>query len=214
MFKKTILCMLLSVMLFTASLVAADSPADPFTLYMQIIAGYTAVLTGEAEVPEDDTFNFSLYMSTQYSEADPLECIGYTFLDLDGDGIPEMILGETDVLEENGFLFDIWTIREGHAVQLVQGWDRNRLYLAIGENGYALYQEGADSAFVSLYDYGAIRDGQVVWDQQLISNSEAETVWTLNEKTVDESKALELIKDWNSQVFTPSLIPISSLGVQ
>lgn len=213
MLRKAIGILLLAMFLIPAAVLAEDA-ADPFTQYMQIIGNYAAVLTGEKELPEDDSFNFSLYMCTQYSEADPLECIGYTFLDLDSDGIPELILGETDVLEENGFLFDIWTIRDGKASLLLQGWERNRLYLAIDENGYALYQEGADSAFVSIYDYGAIRDGQVVWDSILISDSEASTVWTLNDKAVDESKALELIKSWNSQVLIPSLIPFSSLGVQ
>jgi len=76
---------------------------------------------------------------------------GFAFLDLNSDGVDELLIGwvtsEYWNMDE-GYVFAIYTIVDGTATLAVEGAERCR-YI-VGKDGY-LYQNGSDSAWESNY---------------------------------------------------------------
>lgn len=76
---------------------------------------------------------------------------GFAFLDLNSDGVDELLIGwvtsECWSMDE-GYVFAIYTIVDGSATLAVEGAERCR-YI-VGTDGY-LYQNGSDSAWESNY---------------------------------------------------------------
>lgn len=76
-----------------------------------------------------------------------LRCgIGCARMDLNGDGVEELVLGWLDAELWNmdeGYVFAIYTLVDGQPVLAVEGWERNRY--VVGEDGY-LYNAGSSGA--------------------------------------------------------------------
>ncbi|MBO6208692.1 MAG: hypothetical protein J6O73_17430 [Lachnospiraceae bacterium] len=87
------------------------------------------------------------------------ELVGYAITDLSGDGVPELILASEAITEwDLGMnIHNIYTIKDGECVLVVQGWGRNRQYLLkSGE----LYNEGSSGASESSHGmYRLSKDG-------------------------------------------------------
>ncbi|MFT3985492.1 MAG: hypothetical protein QM697_16435 [Lachnospiraceae bacterium] len=76
---------------------------------------------------------------------------GFAFLDLNEDGIDELVIGwiGNEFWNMNdGYVFAIYTIVDGKVVLAVEGWDRNRY--VIGTDGY-LYCNGSSGAAETTY---------------------------------------------------------------
>ncbi|MBQ7775549.1 MAG: hypothetical protein IJ379_06480 [Lachnospiraceae bacterium] len=76
---------------------------------------------------------------------------GFAFLDLNDDGVEELLLGWVGNEFWNmdkGYVFAVYTLIDGEAVLAIEGWERC-LYV-IGEDGY-LYQNGSSSAWEGTY---------------------------------------------------------------
>lgn len=76
---------------------------------------------------------------------------GFAFLDLNDDGVEELLLGWADNEFWNmdeGYVFAVYTIVEGDVVLALEGWERC-LYV-IGEDGY-LYKFGSSSVWEGNY---------------------------------------------------------------
>mgnify|MGYP001067655486 FL=1 len=74
---------------------------------------------------------------------------GWLLRDLDGDGIPELLLG-ANWDEGHTVIFNIYRSGGTRAVRVVNGWNRNRWYLCTDGS---LANEGSSSAFESSYSY-------------------------------------------------------------
>ena len=72
---------------------------------------------------------------------------GWLLRDLDGDGIPELLLG-ANWDEGHTVIFNIYRSGGTRAVRVVNGWNRNRWYLCTDGS---LANEGSSSAFESTY---------------------------------------------------------------
>lgn len=73
---------------------------------------------------------------------------GYEVLDLDGNGVPELIFGDLGYC----MIYDVWTIEDDKLVHLLHGWDRNAYYMT---DEYRLFNEwsgGWDSYGADLYE--------------------------------------------------------------
>ena len=182
--------------------------------YRRILDLYLAGLAGDEDVLEGNEFNFSAYICCQTSELDPFESVGYTLLDLDADGIRELVIA--DATEEQlleGIVFDVWTLRDGEPVPVIQGWERNRLYLTApdAEGRWGYYQEGSSSAFESSWSIGTFADGAAVLLHALEYNEEAASVWTLDGEPADEQTVNEALTTWPADAVQTELTPFSSL---
>lgn len=75
---------------------------------------------------------------------------GYLLMDLDGNGVDELLFGENHDDDWNGIVYNIYTISGGSLVRVADGWERNRYYLC--ENG-CIANEGSGGASESTYCY-------------------------------------------------------------
>ena len=82
---------------------------------------------------------------------------GWLLRDLDGDGIPELLLG-ANWDEGHAVIFNIYRSGGTRAVHVVNGWNRNRWYLCTDGS---LANEGSSSAFESSYSYYCYTSGEL-----------------------------------------------------
>ena len=72
-------------------------------------------------------------LAAYYYEGNPLDNIGFTFMDLDADGIQEFIIGAILNADRDPLVFEIWTLRDNAPVMLAQSGSHNRYYLQYAE---------------------------------------------------------------------------------
>ena len=82
---------------------------------------------------------------------------GWLLRDLDGDGIPELLLG-ANWDEGHAVIFNVYRYGGTRAVRVVNGWNRNRWYLCTDGS---LANEGSSSAFESNYSYYRYTSGEL-----------------------------------------------------
>lgn len=111
--------------------------------------------------------------------------VGYALEDLDGNGIPElMVAGIDPVYGEDPVLFEVYSLENGEPVQLLISWPRSRNYLLPDGR---IYNEGssgaASSGFVLLKVNGAALEFLEGWWS---SNSTDDSGVTMYHTTSDE----------------------------
>ena len=137
--KRKALCTGVMLGLCLCMLSMAEA-TDGEALYAPILEAYTEGLLGNEALWEDDTLNFSVRQATYYTGLDPLETVGFLCRDLDGDGQEELLIGESGMMSAEGYLFDVWTLRDGVPCLALRGWERNRMYLMQTESGSGFYK--------------------------------------------------------------------------
>lgn len=72
-------------------------------------------------------------MASYYYEGNALDNIGFTFMDLNEDNIPELIIGAISNSEKNPMVFEIWTLKDGEPLMLAQSGSHNRYFTQYAE---------------------------------------------------------------------------------
>ena len=142
-----------------------------------------------------------------YYEGNPLNNVGFGFVDLDNDGHWELIIGAIQDAEDYPAVFEIWTLADDKPVMLAQASARNQYALQFVEEDNAWYvaNEGSNSAFISGSYYMMLIDGKLEVMQGIIFDSEAdaENPWfmtydmdwdTSNDDPVDEDTANAILE--------------------
>ena len=93
----------------------------------QIARYYTAISQQWDEMTYLDHEMSSL--AAYYYEGNPLDNFGFTFMDLDADGIQELIIGAILNADRDPLVFEIWTLHDNAPVMLAQSGSHNRYYL-------------------------------------------------------------------------------------
>jgi hypothetical protein len=102
-------------------------------------------------------------LGAAYLQGDPLENVGFGFVDLDNDGRLELIIGAILNAEKDPSVFEIWTLVDGEPVMLAQGGSRNRYVLQYVEEDRMWYvvNEGSNGAANSATHYLMLNEGKL-----------------------------------------------------
>ena len=106
--------------------------------------------SGASEAQTD--FSHDLLSANDYYQTP-----GWLLRNLDGDGIPELLLG-ADWGDGHTVIFNIYCLDGAKAVRVVDGWSRSRWYLCTDGS---LANEGSSSAFESSYSYYRYTSGEL-----------------------------------------------------
>ena len=150
--------------------------------YENILNVAKEVLNGNPAANENKTISVIFNM---LAGTDIAANAGFYVTDLDGNGTPELLLGENQPMSDSTVFYDLYTIKDGELVHVFDGWDRNRYYLCTN-GGFA--NEGSSSAFESSTAYYYYTDGELRLMQSLIYNSNAnsENPWRLSTSSAHE----------------------------
>ena len=141
-------------------------PARGDAASMTGYAAYDALLaeisdlrrSGASDVQTD--FSHDLLSANDYYQTP-----GWLLRNLDGDGIPELLLG-ADWGDGHTVIFNIYCLDGAKAVRVVDGWSRSRWYLCTDGS---LAHEGSDGASEGTYSYYRYENGAMRHLETLIS---------------------------------------------
>ncbi len=137
------------------------SAIDP--LYLDMISYVTKYLgdTKSKAVGSDEIdYGLSQAFEEAYYDRDKVQNFGYCFMDIDGDGIDEMIFGSTVTSHYTAGteIYDLFTIRNGSLIHLASGFYRANYHLC--SNGEIVFH-GSSSAFDGQTVYYSLRNGEL-----------------------------------------------------
>ena len=101
-------------------------------------------------------------LAAHYYEEKPLDNVGFTFMDLDGDGIWELIIGAIQNAEQNPLIFEIWALKNDEPVMIAQSGFHNRYYLQYAEEDdlWSVAYEAENGAANYAVYYLQLQDGE------------------------------------------------------
>ena len=161
-------------------------------------------------------------MVVHYYDETPLDNVGFTLMDLDGDSIPELIIGAILGSDRDPLVFEIWTVHNGDPVMLAQSGSHNRYYLQYSEEedlwsvAYEAENGAANHAVYYLeLDEGEFRVIQgIVFDAFASENDPWFMAYDLdwdvsNDIPVDEETATSIVQAGRNIYSTLEYLPYS-----
>ena len=113
----------------------------------------------------------------------PEQAWGYALQDLDGDGAPELLIG-------NGReIFDLYALQDGAPKKLLTGWERNAYVLC--EDGTIYNTASGGAAYTVFADY-AVREGALVPVETVVFDTDA---WTAYDGAEGEGEGVPLTEE-------------------
>ena len=133
-----------------------------YEVYAEQIGRYHTASTERGE-EEKYSENGMCTLPYHYDEGDPLENVGFGYVDLDNDGSWELVIGAILNAELDPSVFEIWTLVDGKPVMLVQGGYRNRYVLQYVEEDGMWYvaNEASNSAYSFATYYLMLNEGEI-----------------------------------------------------
>ncbi len=192
----------------TTEAVAGEETDDMYSEYYELIDKISNGIENGFSENEIDTLGISPLFGLNMDFAD----FGYSMMDIDGNGIDELIIGENGSGAWDGVIYNMYTLADGQMVRVIYGWDRNRYYLC--DNGLIANEGsgGASSSMYIFYSYSGaelelqeavIYDGYKEAENPWFYSTESEDVNQASNITVDEAR--EIIGSYNYEMidFTP-----------
>ena len=153
-------------------------------------------------------------LASYYYAGNPLNNVGFGFVDLDNDGRWELIIGAILNAEKDPAVFEIWTQVDGKPVMLAQGASRNRYVLQYVEedNMWYVANEANNGAANNATYYMMLLEGKLNVMQGILFDAmaDAENPWFMtydmdwdasNDEPIDEDMA-NAILDTNRSHYT------------
>ena len=124
----------------------------------------------------EEQWDYDQIYEHNYSDLATMVSVGYTLYDLDQDGQPELLFGETDTEEPvNRIILDAYTMDGDAAKQLFVSQERNRYYLVDDGTGSVLIaNEGSNGAASSGWLYYKVENGELSIQQSVIYDAGAD----------------------------------------
>lgn len=200
--------------------ITSETAADLNEKYSSILTAYYTALQeklSQGELMEQGFSNLAAY----YYGEDMMEKIGYAFLDLDGDGTDELLIG---AIEGDDFIrqqiFNLYYLNDDLPWQGLSGTERDRYYLCREGGNFIIINEGSSSASNTVLWYYTLREGELVPMQTIvyIAENDREGQWSyaagedavLNRRaTITEEEAQKIIRTYDEYRITPEYIPFS-----
>lgn len=129
----------------SGSVAPTPTPKD---LYKSVLDKCYTALTGHWDRDTLESNGFS-YLYAYYSGTSD---IGYAFIDIDGNGVQELLIG--DVYAEgnsDGMIFDLYTISNGTIVHILSSGERDRYYLCTNGMLANEWSSGATNLGINFY---------------------------------------------------------------
>ena len=138
-----------------------------------------------------------------YYDGNPLENVGFGFVDLDNDGHWELVIGAIQGAEDSPAVFEIWTLVDGKPVMLAQANARCQYSLVYAEEDnmwYVANERSSGSVHCHGTYYMMLTEGKFEVMQGVIYNADADdqnpwfltydTDWDAsNDEPIDEDMA-------------------------
>ena len=175
-------------------------------VYAEQIARYHTALS-EKWNEEQYLANGMSEVLAAYYEGNPLENVGFGFVDLDNDGHWELVIGAILEAEEYPSVFEIWTLVDEKPVMLAQAHARTQYDLQYVEedNMWYVATECSSSIFCHGTYYLMLNEGEFEVTQGILYNAEAdaENPWFMtydmdwdasNDDPIDEDTAYAILE--------------------
>lgn len=119
------------------------------------------------------------------------EHLGFAFLDLDSNGVQELILAKND---ESQSILDLYTYSEGKAVRVFSGLDRIEYFL---REGNLIYKVGSGGAAVTYYTFYRYRGTELAEEESVLfdADKDPDNPWFMGKdlRPVTEAEAQAVI---------------------
>ena len=134
----------------------------PSNTYQDILDNaYEVIIHRGADFVEaDEIFSYiGIWESVGRDTDEALASIGYTFYDVDGNGIEELIIMDTNKESDRGDnrILTMYSLLDGKPVLVIDGWARNRYYLL--NDGTFYYEGSGGAAYTTFATYRMVEDG-------------------------------------------------------
>ncbi|WP_027430183.1 hypothetical protein [Lachnospira multipara] len=131
--------------------------------------------------------------------------IGYILVDINSDGVDELIFAEKNDLQENSRILAIYTLKNNKAVLLADGGIRDSYYLLNDNTIFNTGSGGASYTIWGLYEINSSNDALEATDFYFTEYNDAKNDWywyhnTTGEYDKDASECLSLASDKNSPI--------------
>ena len=188
-------------------------------VYAEQIERYYTALTEQWDDGKYFENNMS-HLPISYYKDNPLNNVGFGFVDLDNDGRWELIIGAILNAEKDPAVFEIWTQVDGKPVMIAQGGSRNRYVLEYVEedNMWYVVNEAANGAANSATYYLMLMEGELKVMQGILFDAmaDAENPWFMtydmdwdvsNDDPIDEDMANSILQTNRSHYTALEMFP-------
>ena len=189
-----------------------DKDSDSsFSSYEDILdIFYNGISNQWADDDDSTDVSYMWYMDPDAS----LSNTGYALIDLDGDGVSELLVSKDSESwgAGDGMIYDLYTLRDGKVIHLASSSERDRYYLC---NDNMIANEASDSAWDTRYSFYTVssdEDGLVLKESIVYHGQEdEETPWLhgtseAGELTpIEEEEAQQMIDSYEHLPFDLSL---------
>lgn len=150
-----------STTISAAETIPAETEGDVAAVYSRQIARYYTAISQQWDEGTYWDHEMSA-LAAYYYEGTPLENIGFAFMDLDGNGIQELLIGAILASDRDPLVFEIWTVRNGEPAILAQSGSHNRYYLqyALEDGLWSVAYEAENGAANHAVYYLQLADGE------------------------------------------------------
>lgn len=172
--------------------------ADYEEAYQKIIDCYVEGL--EAHWKQQDYEDHGLCYLAGYEES--IDNVGFCLMDLNGDTIPELMVGLVQERDVNSEFYDLFTFSDGKASLIVSSGERSRYYLC--DDSERIGNSGSSGSALSSYSWGKLgeKDFEIIETVFYDGFYDAENPWFYSNKDaifedhstpISEENALDII---------------------
>ena len=127
------------------------------------------ILNGYDENKDYEYPSTGITENVMYREkSDLMNNLGYVIMDINGDSVPELLLGENMAREyenpkDESYIYAAYTYKDGEIVNFLDGWARNS-YMWMGDGNFLYF--GSGGAMSSMFGQCHLNPGEteLVWD--------------------------------------------------
>ncbi len=178
--------------------------------YLPVMKKYYLAMAEEWNAEKIDKHSL---VDIMLSFEEPFRSIGYCLMDVNTDGVNELLIGKID--SDDKIVWDMYSIKDGKAYRVLVSGERNRHYICEGDEGYIIANEIHTNAMNYSYTYYADLDESIIKERLSLINDEWHYMadyLNVTSYVVDEERVNEIVGSYRAKYITPGFIPFEKLG--